>query len=96
MPSACEPIAPFKITNQTDRVLTIFISGYEIGEVMPGEELENENVLMHEMRDGKYHIEARDKEGKLVYSKKFPYEEMPDIDWKITISPTSDNCTITE
>jgi hypothetical protein len=94
--TSCEPIAPFKISNQTDKVLTIYITGWKIGEVLPGEEIENDYVAMHCMKDSQYYIEARDKEDNLIYLKKITYEESKDIDWKIAISPASDNCTLNE
>lgn len=86
---SCEPIAPFKISNQTDKVLTIYITGWKIGEVLPGEEIENDYVAMHCMKDSQYYIEARDKEDNLIYLKKITFEESSDIDWKITITNKS-------
>jgi hypothetical protein len=94
--TSCEPIAPFKITNQTDQTLTIFIEDFNIGDIAPGKEIENKIVMMMTMTNEKYHIEARDKEGTLVYSKRFTWQESFDMDWKITISPASDNCTLNE
>jgi hypothetical protein len=85
-----------KITNQTNQTLTIVIEGFKIGDVAPGKEIENKIVMMMTMTDEKYHIEARDKEGNLVYSKKLTFKESHDIDWKITIPPSSENCTITQ
>ena len=96
MSLSCEPIAPFKIYNQTDEVLTIYITGYKIGDVQPKEEIENDYLPMYQVENGQYHIEAINEQDDIVYSKIFTYEESRDMDWKITIFRSSDNCTLNE
>jgi hypothetical protein len=88
---SCEPIAPFRITNHTDQTLTIFIEDRKIGDVAPGKEIKNRITLIMNMTAGKYHIEAKDKEGNSIYSEEFTYQEISNMDWEITIPAISDN-----
>ena len=80
--TACEPIAPIRIQNNTPEQLSIFIDDESIGDVAPGEEIRNELIIVNI----RYRIEAKDEEGNLLYYKTFTLDEMVDeLDWKVLI-----------
>lgn len=82
--TACEPIAPIKIYNETTENLTIFINDEHLGEVIPEGEIKNDFVII----EARFKIEAKNSSGEILYSKEFIIEEMVDMDWKIVIKPS--------
>lgn len=81
---ACEPTLPLEIENQTDTALTIYVQGNEKLSVEPKKSVEVEGIpgtLTH------YLIEAKNSEGKVIYSRRFSTSELHDADWKVVIPP---------
>ena len=87
----CELGARLKVENQTDQTLSIFVrfgeidASYHIGDVAPGAKIKNKNpkILISDV----YYIEAKNLQGKVVYSRKFWWEELETIKWKVVIPP---------
>lgn len=79
--TACEPIAPITIQNKTDERLTVFINGDRIGDVMPSAEIKNKSVALIYVN---YLVEAKNMQGKIVFSRKITYEQFEgrDPEWK--------------
>lgn len=82
--NGCEQIAPVVVHNETDEILTIRINNRDIGDVEPRSSIRNELVWA---TAGDYEIEARNAHGNIIFSKKFSYDEIKKIDWKVVISP---------
>ena len=85
--SACERIAPIKVQNNTEETLSIFINGERIGDVASGEEIKNKLIWTNV----RFVIEARNNEGNTLYKKEYTIEDMEKIDWKVIISPQTEN-----
>ena len=83
--SSCEPIAPFKIRNNTDQAITLIVNGTEKGTINPHSEFKPRTIFIA----GWFIIEAKDSQGSVVYSQKFTYEELEWLDWKIVIPANS-------
>ena len=74
--------APIHVINLTDSTLDIYIRGTDIGEMLPGGEIDNKKVLS---RYDNYLIEAKDESGKIFYSKDFSLDELDRTEWNIKI-----------
>jgi hypothetical protein len=83
----CEPPLVLEFENRTDQVLTIYVDGYRIDDVKPGETIERETVAAIGLD---YLIEARNANGEVVYSKVFTGREISKANYKIVISPSSE------
>jgi hypothetical protein len=85
---ACEGPAPIKIVNQTDQLLTIYITDQRVGEVSPGTEIKNQNRLISISGIKIYPIIAKNSKGDVVYSSSFTRDQLSrDMDWIIVILP---------
>jgi len=80
--SAIMDKAPIHVINLTDSTLDIYIRGTDIGEMLPGGEIDNKKVLS---RYDNYLIEAKDESGKIFYSKDFSLDELDRTEWNIKI-----------
>ena len=80
---SCEPIVPLKVENQTKIVLAIYVENHKAGEVKPNEIIKIKDVPMTLTH---YRIEAINKKGEIIYSKKFSWDELHDLDWKVVIT----------
>jgi hypothetical protein len=89
--TACEPIAPLRIENQTDQTLSIFVrfgtadKYYHLGDVAPGEDIKNKNPGI--LTSNVYYLEAKNSQGEIIYSKKYNDLELDKLDWKVVIPP---------
>ena len=85
-------MAPIKVKNETDLVLSVYVNYYRayppvaylIGEVAPGQEIENKNLQITKGKD--YPIIAKDAQGKLVYSEEYSDSQLEKLHWKIVIT----------
>ena len=92
---ACEPMATFKIENDTDQTLNVFVAASGLdrvdisdprisaGPVEPGEILRFKGIPHTSFNT--FLIEARDAQGNLVYSQEFKLQELEKANWKIMI-----------
>ncbi len=92
---ACEPMATFKIENDTDQTLNVFVAASALdrvdisdpripaGPVEPGEILRFKGIPHTSFNT--FLIEARDAQGNLVYSQEFKLQELEKANWKIMI-----------
>ena len=92
---ACEPMAPFKIKNDTDQTLNVFVTTSALdqinisnprltaGPVEPGETLRYERITK---QFSTCLIEAIDAQGNMVYSQEFKIQELEKAKWKIVIT----------
>jgi hypothetical protein len=91
----CDPAVWIEFNNQTDQTLSIFIDGSASqGDVLPGETLRTGTMSIWGSPDPpwgdgdyKYLIEAKTKDGEVVYSEEFTWQELDDMDWTIVIPP---------
>ena len=81
--AACELVAPIKIENKTNEVLTVYIEKYHIGDVKPNDKIKNDLVNYRDW----YLIEMFDTQEDIVYSHKFSAEELEKMDWNVVIPP---------
>ncbi|MFC2018450.1 hypothetical protein ACFLU4_00630 [Chloroflexota bacterium] len=65
--------------------LSIFVNSIYIGDVAPGAELRNERVLAY----ARFHIEAKNAQGEVVYYENITIDDIINIDW-IIIIPASE------
>jgi len=82
------------IENQTNQILTVYIENDLYGNVNP-----NESVKIQWLIQGKYSIQAINKQGETVFSKTFLFTELKKIDektYKVIIPPISNNSTNSE
>jgi len=87
---ACEPVAPIRIQNRTDQTLSVYIKWnnkeYYIGDVASGSEITNSNSKI--LYFGSFPIEAKDKQGDVVWAKEYPIDQLKDkMRWIIIIPP---------
>jgi len=80
---ACEPALPLEVENKTNQVLTIYVNDFREFNVAPGEIVKERTVPMIY---GKYVVEAKNSQGKVVYSRQFEVKELQEADFKIVIS----------
>jgi len=83
--TACEPIAPFKILNNTDRTITLLVNGTVEGTISPHSEFKPRSIFV----SGQFTIEAKEPQGTVIYSQKLSLEELEWLDWKILIPASS-------
>jgi hypothetical protein len=85
-----EPMAPLKVKNETNLTLSIYVNidwldeTYFVGDVAPGKEIENENPKI--LHFGRFPIEAKDAQGKVVYSDTYSVFQLEDAHWKVVIT----------
>ena len=93
---ACEPDLPLQVENRTYMALDIYVQEHKAGSLEPNSSAKIKGIpgtLSY------YLIEAKNVEGKVVYSRKFSANELHDADWKVVITTsikapeTSDNVT---
>jgi hypothetical protein len=86
-----DPGTFLKIDNQTDQTLVIFIDNLHDADVQPEElkEFPTTNILPENIYpdDKKFLIEAKTKQGEVIYSENFTWQELDDMDWTIVIPP---------
>ena len=85
-----DPATWLKVDNQTDQKLVIFIDGYSQGYIQPGRITEIVTRAIDPLNiypDRKYLIEAKTEDGEVVYSEKFTWQELDDMDWTTVIPP---------
>lgn len=92
--NACwgQPLFDLIINNNTNQTLQVSVNGYKLGNVKPGEQITRENTP----RDiGEYRIEARNTQGKIVFSQTFTWENLQEIErgkvYKAVIPPLQSN-----
>jgi hypothetical protein len=91
MSSGCDPVKWFRVDNQTDQTVSIYITGVYQNDVASGE-IRRIGTLQIPPKPGlpphsPYLVEAKTKDGKVVYSKEFTWQELDDMDWTIVIPP---------
>lgn len=84
---ACDPEIPLEIENRTDEVLTIYVRGREEGKVKPNSIIRPTGIVAIYSY---YLIEAKNKQGEVVYSRNFTFYELGDLHWKVVIPPLTD------
>ena len=75
------------IENPTQHELTIYVNDYEIGNVSHGEQIKDTGLLWD---TGKYHVEAKNIQGEIIFSETLTREKMQRIEsrvYKVVISP---------
>jgi hypothetical protein len=75
------------VENQTEYNLTVYVNDYKIGNVNPGEQLKDTGLLWD---TGKYHIEAKNIKGEIIFSETLTREKMQRIGsrvYKVAIPP---------
>jgi hypothetical protein len=78
-----EPIVQLFVTNKTDQVLTIITSGSINKELYPKES----TIREFDIWGGKsYSIIAKDTRGITVFDKKYSYDELKNMDFKLSIT----------
>lgn len=78
------------VENQTKYDLTIFVNGHEVGNVSPGEQL-SDNDLLYDTTN--YHVEAKNTQGEVMFSETLTRQKMQKIDsrvYKVVIPPPPD------
>jgi hypothetical protein len=85
-----DPGSYLTIDNRTDITLSIFIDELPTIDVPPQEKERFGTIIIHPnpdfSDDHKYLIEAKTKDGEVVYSEEFTWQELDDMDWKIVIT----------
>jgi hypothetical protein len=82
---ACDPSHAVTYDNRTNNSVMIFINGAFDGSVDPMDEKTLEVIEFDEAT-----FEARDSDGRVIYSETFTWEELKDAGWRIVITePTS-------
>ena len=84
---ACDPAVPLQIENRTDMVLTIYVEGVNDGQVEPNKSIKIKDVVAI---FSYLQIEAKNSKGEVIYSRKFSFNELVDVDWKVVIPPLKD------
>ena len=92
-----DPGVFIEIDNQTDQTLSIYIEELQHSDVPPGEITEIATMEIWPdpnppwgTEDYQYPIEAKTKDGEVVYSEKFTWQELRDMDYTIAIPPPSE------
>jgi hypothetical protein len=75
--------APISVVNTTNETLSVFIDGYNIGDVAPEGSISPKSIAV---APALYSFEARNKQGKVVYAEKFTREELEKAKWKVVIT----------
>jgi len=90
-----DPGTFIKIDNQSNVAISIYIQGVNHGEVLPGvtQEIGTLEIWPEPNQPGgtedyQYLIEGKTKNGEVVYSEEFTWQEIDDIDWTIVIPPS--------
>jgi hypothetical protein len=90
----CDPAVWIEFNNQTDYTLSIYIGGAYQDDVSPRQTLRFATMDIWgddspPWGDGDflYLIEAKTKDGEVVYSEEFTWQELDDMDWTIVITP---------
>ena len=87
-----EPGSLLAIDNQTNETLAIFIEKLHEVDIPPGEVLKFRTTLIIPSPDfypaeKKFPIEAKTKQGEMIYSENFTWQELDDMGWTIVIPP---------
>jgi hypothetical protein len=90
----CDPAVWIEFNNKTDYTLSIYIGGAYQDDVSPGQTLRfatmdiwGDDSPPWGDEDFRYLIEAKTKDGEVVYSEEFTWQELDDMDWTIVIPP---------
>jgi len=95
---ACDPLAPLKVENRTNQILTVYAAYTKYEHVNAGDDrellgsVEPGKVLEPEYFPGSaetYLFEAKNTDVNLVYSKEFTKKELKTAKWKVVIPPQS-------
>ncbi len=78
---ACDPGHPVTYENRTDRAVKVFINGKFSASLEP---MNKEKFELIEF--GRATFEARDSDGRVIYSETFTWEELKEADWRIVIT----------
>ena len=76
------------VENQTEYELTIYVNDYEIGNVGSGEQIKDTGLLWD---TGKYHVEAKNIQGAIIFSNTLTRAQMQKIEsrvYKVVIKPS--------
>ena len=89
----CEPNILFHVENQSDSNITVLINGDLIGNVSPAAEKTFNIVEIPFSPDvfeapEDYLIEAKTSKDEILYSERFTWQELHDMDWMIVIPPS--------
>ena len=87
-----DPGTRIRVNNLTDQTLTIFIDELQEYDIPPGDILAFGTTLIYPKNiypdDKKFLIEAKTKNGEVVYSDNFSWQELDDMEWTIVIPAT--------
>ena len=87
-----DPGTRIRVNNLTDQTLVIFIDELQEADIPPGEIVAYDTTLIQPKNiypaDKKFLIEAKTKEGEVIYSQEFTWQELDDMDWKVVIPPS--------
>lgn len=78
---ACDPSQPVTYDNRTDTTVTVFVNGKRNLSLDPMQKRTLEEIQFSEAT-----FEARDMEGRVIYSESFTWEELEEADWHIVIT----------
>ena len=98
MTSGCDPGSYLTVDNRTDQTVEIFIENLNHVDVPPRQvvnfgtmEIWPESDPPWGTEDYKYLIEAKTKQGEIIYSEEFTWQELDGMDWTIVIPPSQNN-----
>ena len=77
---ACDPSHPVTYENRTDMVVEVFINGKFSASLEPMKKEKFELIEFDEVT-----FEARDSDGRVIYSETFTWEELKQAGWRIVI-----------
>jgi hypothetical protein len=91
----CEPNILFHVENQSDSNINVLINGDYIGSVSPAAQ-ETFNIVEIPFRPDvpeapeDYLIEAKTSEDEILYSERFTWQELHDMNWTVVIPPSAE------
>jgi hypothetical protein len=88
----CDPSILLRVENQSDSDITLFINEKAFGKMQAMEQETFNTALIPYHPDAPwasedYLIEAKTSQGDVIYSEKFTWQELHDMDWTIVIPP---------
>ena len=91
----CDPSILLNVENQSDSNITIFINQRKLGNIQANEQEAFNTALIPYHPDAywapeDYLIEAKTIKDEVLYSERFTWQELDDMDWTIVIPPSED------
>lgn len=87
-----DPGVSITVVNETDDLVSIYVDGWLEYSVPPRASKEFTTIAISPINvyseNKEFLIEAKTKSGDIIYSKKFSWQELHDMNWKIVIPPS--------